>query len=256
MSDDAPQHVSPRTMWADNDQTSETAAVHAGDDFTQSSSYQRVEPDTASSTQQRVPMQALPDLRPASEEADDLERNRAEFTTVYDIIDTLMDQLTEAKGTMFSPSIVKIDRDEFLEQLETLKSKLPVQLERASALMREAEHRLETAQSQANVIITSAQSRATDMVHEAKQQAQILAGQEQVTQIARQKARDILDRAQAKADTLTQGADRYCITMMESLQNQLGKLSHDVQGGLTVLNDRQQTASEKLEHLSDEDYPK
>lgn len=253
MSDDA-QHVSPRTMWGDNDQTSETATVRPADGGTQSSAYQRADADT-SGVRQRVSMDSLPDLRPANEEEDDLERNRAEFTTVYDIIDTLMNQLTEAKGTIFSPSIVKIDRDEFLGQLETLKSKLPVQLERASALMREAEHRLETAQSQANVIITSAQSRATDMVHEAQQQAQILAGQEQVTQIARQKARDILDKAQAKADTLTQGADRYCITMMETLQNQLGKLSHDVQGGLTVLNDRQQSASENLEHLSDEDYP-
>ncbi|WP_231129378.1 cell division protein [Bifidobacterium choloepi] len=212
---------------------------------------------------QRFSMQQLPDLRENRRADDDLAeagddeiaRNRAEFTTVYDIIDALEEKLEEAKGTVFSPGVVKIDRDEFTEQLESLKSKLPVQLERASALMREAEHRLETAQSQANVIITTAQSRSADMVKEAQQQAQILAGHEHVTEIARQKARQILDEAQAKADKLTHGADRYCITMMEELQGQLGKYSHDVQSGLTVLKDRQQEASEDLPHLQPGDYP-
>ena len=206
------------------------------EDFTQSSSYQRIDDSTQESEvieenagpAQRVPMDQLPDLRRQND--DDIDQNRAEFTTVYDIIDQLENTITEAKGTIFSPSLVKIDRDEFLDQLEELKSKLPVQLERASALMREAEHRLETAQSQANVIITSAQSRATDMVHEAQQQAQILAGQEHVTQIARQKSRDMLDQAQAKADTLTQGADRYCIKVMESLQQRRSGRPYRIEG--------------------------
>lgn len=203
-------------------------------------------------------MSSLPDLREnAGADAEEaMARNRAEFTTVYDILDSLESQLSEAKGSIFSPNVVKIDRDEFLEQLSELKSKLPVQLERASALMREAEHRLESAQSQANVILSSAQSRASDMVQEAQQQAQVLAGQENVMQIARQKARQLLDDAQAKSDHLTQGADRYCITMMEELNKQLEKFGRDVNSGLTVLKDRQQAAQADLPHLSADDYPK
>ena len=174
---------------------------------------------------------------------------------MYDIIDNMEAALTEAKPSQFAPSVVKVDREMFTDQLDQLKKMLPVQLERASALMREAERRLESAQTQANAIVASAQSRAADTVREANEQAQFLAGQENVTEIARRKARDILDQAQAKADHLTQGADKYCSTVMESLQQQLGKLDHDVQAGLRVLYDRQREAGEHLPHLESNDYP-
>lgn len=198
----------------------------------------------------------LPDLR----EGDDVAANpdaksRAEFTTVYDTIDRLEASLAEAKGSLFAPGMVKVDRDEFSEQLDLLKSKLPVQLERASSLMRESERRLETAQSQSNAIIASAQSRAADMVKEAHEQAEFLAGQENVTELARQKARVILDKAQETSDRLTQGANQYCSKVMGELQDQLGKLGHDVQAGLDLLDQRQQEAGEVLPHLEQHDYP-
>lgn len=151
--------------------------------------------------------------------------------------------------------MVKVDRDEFTDQLSELKKMLPVQLERASALMREAERRLESAQTQSNAIVASAQSRAANMIRDANEQAQFLAGQENVTELARQKARAILDQAQTKADHLTQGADQYCTTVMEGLSQQLGKLSQDVQAGLNVLEERQRAAREQMPHLTLNDYP-
>ena len=204
-------------------------------------------------------MSELPDLRhtfnvdsPLDENSN---HNREEFTTVYDIIDTMETMLSEAKPILFAPGSVRVDREEFTDQLEQLKKMLPVQLERASALMRESERRLENAQSQANAIVASAQSRAADTVREANEQAQFLAGQEHVTELARQKARAILDQAQAKADRLTQGADKYCTTVMETLQQQLGKLNNDVQAGLNVLHDRQREAGTHMPHLDSNDYP-
>lgn len=157
-----------------------------------------------------ISMSDLPDLRntfnPNAPLTDSDNLSRDEFTTVYDIIDKLESALDEAKPILFFPGNVRVDRDEFTEQLDQLKRMMPVQLERASALMRESERRLESAQTQANVIVSSAQSRAADTIREANEQAQFLAGQENVTEIARQKARAILDQAQARADHLTQGA--------------------------------------------------
>ncbi|MCI1832577.1 MAG: cell division protein [Bifidobacterium sp.] len=202
---------------------------------------------------------SLPDLREKPRNDGDKDsaqgRSREEFTTVYDIIDGLEESLEEAKTSMFSPGTVKVDRDSFTGQLNELKTMLPIQLERASALMREAERRLESAQTQANAIVSSAQSRAAEMVKEAQGQAQFLAGQENVTDIARQKARDILDQAQTKSDRLTQGADEYCTTVMEGLQQQLGKLDQDVQAGLAVLHERQHKAAQQLPHVDLQDYP-
>lgn len=200
-------------------------------------------------------MNEMPDLRETTDDDPATVKSREEFTTVYDIIDQLEAALGEAKSSIFAPGMVKVDRDEFTDQLSELKKMLPVQLERASALMREAERRLESAQTQSNAIVASAQSRAANMVKDANEQAQFLAGQENVTELARQKARAILDQAQTKADHLTQGADQYCTTVMEGLSQQLGKLSQDVQAGLNVLEERQRAAREQMPHLTLNDYP-
>ena len=213
----------------------------------------------AKSSKPSISMSDLPDLRatfdPNAPLDDSSDRSRDEFTTVYDIIDSIEEELDEAKPILFAPSSVRVDRESFTGKLDKLKKMLPVQLERASALMRESERRLESAQTQANAIIASAQSRAADTVREANEQAQFLAGQENVTELARQKARGILDQAQAKADKLTQNADKYCITMMESLQQQVDKIGTGVQAGLNVLYDRQREAGAYLDHLDADDYP-
>ena len=213
----------------------------------------------AKSSKPSISMSDLPDLRatfdPDAPLDDSSDRSRDEFTTVYDIIDSIEEELDEAKPILFAPSSVRVDRESFTGKLDKLKKMLPVQLERASALMRESERRLESAQTQANAIIASAQSRAADTVREANEQAQFLAGQENVTELARQKARGILDQAQAKADKLTQNADKYCITMMESLQQQVDKIGTGVQAGLNVLYERQREAGAHLGQLDADDYP-
>ena len=122
-------------------------------------------------------MNEMPDLRETTDDDPATVKSREEFTTVYDIIDQLEVALGEAKSSIFAPGMVKVDRDEFTDQLSELKKMLPVQLERASALMREAERRLESAQTQSNAIVASAQSRAADMIKDANEQAQFLAGQ-------------------------------------------------------------------------------
>ncbi|MCH4159812.1 MAG: cell division protein [Bifidobacterium sp.] len=174
--------------------------------------------------------------------------SQEEFTTVYDIIDAMDVTLDEGKSVLFTPNVVKVDREALSSQMAELKKMLPVQLERASALMREAERRLDAARTQANAIVSAAQSRAADMVKEANEQAQFLAGQENVVAIAQGKAHDILEDAQTKADRLAQGADHYSMSMMEGLDQQLEKLQHDVHAGMTVLQERQKQAAEQRHH--------
>lgn len=210
-------------------------------------------PQDSSAHRPTFNMDDLPDLRDNAPDPDAL--RKAEFTTVYDIIDSLEEMITSAKGSMFSPSSVKIDRDDFLDKLEDLKTKLPVQLERASALMREAEGRLANANSQANVIISTAQARAANIIRDANERADYLASQEKVTEIARQKARTMIDKAQAASDRLTSGADQYCIKIMNELHSQLGKMTRDVEGGLNVLEEREAKAREELPHAEESDYP-
>ena len=162
---------------------------------------------------------------------------------MYDIIDTMETVLNSAKGVLFAAGMAKVDREEFGDYLSRLKDMLPVQLERASALMREAERRLRTAQAQANSVVSSAQSQAAQMVEEAQERARFLAGQENVVAIARNQAREIVNNAQAKAEKLTRGADQYSATVMEGLKQQLDKLEQDVQAGQRVLEERRRAAA-------------
>ncbi|MDK6471534.1 hypothetical protein [Gardnerella pickettii] len=181
------------------------------------------------------------DLQTVSEEV--RTKSREEFTTVYDIIDTMETALNSAKGVLFAAGMAKVDREEFGDYLSRLKDMLPVQLERASALMREAERRLRTAQAQANSVVSSAQSQAAQMVEEAQERARFLAGQENVVAIAKNQAREIVSNAQAKAEKLTRGADQYSATVMEGLKQQLDKLEQDVQAGQRVLEERRRAAA-------------
>ena len=217
---DAPESAAPASVWDEMSHKPQPAAAATHENKPDISDY-------AKQSKPTFPISQLPDLRETLDPKADMNpeevKSREEFTTVYDIIDSMEATLEAAKTSLFAPSMVRVDREEFAGQLDELKRMLPVQLERASALMREAERRLESAQTQANAIIASAQSRAADTLDEANKQAQILVGQENITDKARQRARAILDKAQSRADHLTNGADEYCTTVMTGLQEQLGK---------------------------------
>lgn len=175
--------------------------------------------------------------------------SRAEFTTAFDIIDEMQHNLDEAKTALFSPQTAKIDKAEFSEYLDELKKVLPVQLERASALMRESERRLEAAQEQAESVIRGAQRNAEDIINKANEQADFLAGHQNVVALAEDKARTIISNAQAKADHVTAGANEYSSTMLANLEVELEKLSRDVKGGISILRTREQEAASKLDRI-------
>ena len=71
------------------------------------------------------PLFPLPDLRQNATD-DEEARSREEFTTVYDVIDQMEQSLDQAKGALFAPGLIKVDRDEFADHLATLKKMLPV----------------------------------------------------------------------------------------------------------------------------------
>lgn len=202
----------------------------------------------------------LPDLRerhddtPAGVTAPDTEdsinaesKSRDEFTTVYDIIDQMSSSIEETKSSIFAPGMVRLDRDEFLDQLGQLKSMLPVQLERASSLMREAERRLQNAQSEAQAIVAKAQSQAAQIKQNAEEQAQILAGQERVVDLAQRKARMIVDDARTRSTKLVQGANAYCADVMKALKEQVSTYDRDIRNGIDVIDKRQHEAAQQLE---------
>ncbi len=188
---------------------------------------------------------AEPDTKSMSSAID---ASHSEFTTAFDIIGEMGDTLEDAKSVFLNPSLVKIDRETFQEYLHNLKKMLPVQLERASALMRQAEKQLSKAHESSDAIVRQAQDRASKIIAEARQRADYLSGHEHVTDMARQKADDIIRDAEQRAAKISDGSDQYSQSMLTSLSDQLTKLSRDVQGGLQVLDQRREQARTQLEN--------
>lgn len=181
------------------------------------------------------------------EENERLTGKHPEFNNAFDIIDQMEGELEDARQVLFHSSQVRVDQQEMLDHLNELRDVLPVQLERASALMREAEQRRQEASAHSDKIIRSAHDEKDRILEEAHHRADVLAGQENVVALARRKAQSILRDANARARKLTQGADTYVENVLSALNDKLADFAKQTRGGMTVLRQREQEASRQFD---------
>lgn len=185
-----------------------------------------------------------------SDDSTEYRSMRNQFSTAFDLIDSLIDEVNEAPGGVFNHDMARINRTNLVDELTNLKKLLPVQLSHASNLMRQANYRLDDAQTEANSIVSDAKAKAAKIISAAEDRAEFLAGQENVVAIANDKARTIMKKAQEKADKLTIGADEYCENVMGELSKQLQHISASVNEGVRVIGERKATAQSDLEALN------
>lgn len=184
------------------------------------------------------------------EESEEYRSMRNQFSTAFDLIDSLIDEVNAAPGGLFNHDQARINRTNLVDELTNLKKLLPVQLSHASNLMRQANYRLDDAQTEANSIVSDARAKAAKIISAAEDRAEFLAGQENVVAIANDKASAIISAAQKKADKLTIGADEYCENVMGELSQQLQHISASVNEGVRVIGERKAAAQRDLEALN------
>lgn len=183
-----------------------------------------------------------------SEDEEEMAHNQ--FSTAFDLIDDMIAEITEAPGTLFNHDTARVSRSHLLEELDSLKRYLPVQLSQASSLMRTANLRLDEAQLKADSVISKANAKAAEIIHTAEDRAEFLAGQQNVVAIATDRARRIVTDAQTKASKLTIGADQYCNDVMGELSRQLQHVTASVNEGVRVINERKAQAQGALDSLT------
>lgn len=183
-------------------------------------------------------------------ESEEYRSMRNQFSTAFDLIDSLIDEVNAAPGGLFNHDQARINRTNLVDELTNLKKLLPVQLSHASNLMRQANYRLDDAQTEANSIVSDARAKAAKIISAAEERAEFLAGQENVVAIANDKASAIMSAAQKKADKLTIGADEYCENVMGELSQQLQHISASVNEGVRVIGERKAAAQRDLEALN------
>lgn len=183
-----------------------------------------------------------------SEDEEEMAHNQ--FSTAFDLIDDMIAEITEAPGALFNHDTARVSRSHLLEELDSLKRYLPVQLSQASSLMRTANLRLDEAQLKADSVISKANAKAAEIIHTAEDRAEFLAGQQNVVAIATDRARRIVTDAQTKASKLTIGADQYCNDVMGELSRQLQHVTASVNEGVRVINERKAQAQNALDSLT------
>ena len=124
---DAPESAAPASVWDEMSHNPQPAAAATHENKPDISDY-------AKQSKPTFPISQLPDLRETLDPKADMNpeevKSREEFTTVYDIIDSMEATLEAAKTSLFAPSMVRVDREEFAGQLDELK-RMGVVLKRA-----------------------------------------------------------------------------------------------------------------------------
>ena len=135
---------------------------------------------------------------------------------VIDLISSMEDVVLEGQIPLFkSKSIINID--EFLDMLDEMKKLLPQELQAANHL-----------RSEKNKLIIEAQQEAQTLMEDVAREADRLVMENDITQGAYMKSKQIMNETQAEMDELKQGTYEYLIGKMDELSDQILKINEEI----------------------------
>ena len=117
---------------------------------------------------------------------------------VQRLIDMLYNMIDEAKSAAFSAEKCTINRDEALDILDEMRSKLPLELKKAKELI-----------AARNDYVAGAKKEVEKMMRQAELDAKTIVSESEVIQQARQKSADIIHRAEERSRELYRVANTY-----------------------------------------------
>lgn len=135
---------------------------------------------------------------------------------VIDLISSMEDVVLEGQIPLFkSKSIINID--EFLDMLDEMKKLLPQELQAANHL-----------RSEKNKLIIEAQQEAQTLMEDVAKEADRLVMENDITQGAYMKSKQIMNETQAEMDELKQGTYEYLVGKMDELSEQILKINDEI----------------------------
>ena len=117
---------------------------------------------------------------------------------VFYLIDLLYEMIDGAKGVVLSPDKCIVIRDDALELIEQLRGELPAELKKAQDLIRRRDEYVEEAKKEAERIRRQAEVDAKTIV-----------GESEITRVARDKAHEILVKADNQRKTMINVTNEY-----------------------------------------------
>ena len=156
------------------------------------------------------------------------------------LIDMLYEMIDGAKGVLMAPDKCTIVREDALDLLDELRGQLPVELKKAQDLLRARDEYVEGAKKEAEKIR-----------RQADQDAKTIVGESEITRIARDKAHEILHRADERSKAMITVANEYTDDALrrteEAIQMALDEVRESRARFRAVSNEKLQAQRARLE---------
>ena len=161
------------------------------------------------------------------------------------LIDMLYEMVDGAKGVAFSPDKCIIIREDALDLLDELRGQLPLELKKAQDLIRARDEYVDSAKQEAERIRRQADLDAKSIV-----------GESEITRVARDKAKEILQRADERSKAMIGVANEYTDDALrrteEAIQMALEEVRESRARFRAVSNEKLQAQRARLEEQGGE----
>lgn len=160
---------------------------------------------------------------------------------ILQLIDRLEELFNNAKAVPFTHNVV-VDEDRMLELIDQMRIAIPDEVKKAQQVVAQRDRVQAQAQEEANRTLQIARDKATELTQK-----------DMITQEAQRRAEQIISQARAEAEAVRADADNYVLDTLMQLQDQIAKLSNQVNNGIQMVQEdqmRKSTAinvSEKIE---------
>lgn len=146
---------------------------------------------------------------------------------ILQLIDRLEELFNDAKAVPFTHNVV-VDEDKMLELIDQMRIAIPEEVKKAQQIVAQRDRVMAQAQEESNRTLQLARDKADQ-----------LAQKDIITQEAQRRAEQILAQARAEAEGIRAEADNYVLDILMQLQDQIAKMSNQVNNGIRVLQEDQ-----------------
>lgn len=161
------------------------------------------------------------------------------------LIDMLYEMIDGAKSVLMAPDKCTIVREDALDLLDELRGQLPTELKKAQDLIRARDEYVENAKKEAEKI-----RRQADL------DAKTIVGESEITRIARDKAHEILNRADERSKAMIGVANEYTDDALrrteEAIQMALEEVRESRARFRAVSSEKLQTQRARLEEQNND----
>jgi cell division septum initiation protein DivIVA len=146
---------------------------------------------------------------------------------ILQLIDRLEELFNDAKAVPFTHNVI-VDEDRMLELIDQMRISIPEEVKKAQQVV-----------AQRDRVMAQAQEEANRTLEIARQKADQLAQKDMVVQEAQRRAEQILAQARADAEATRADADNYVVETLMQLQDQLTRLTNQVNNGIHTVQEEQ-----------------